>query len=148
MIKKFTHFFSTQRIQSKRANFWKPTSHTTAAVAKTLLTTHLLQLFYLNSNSAKRTSKCLRESFIFSVQRFRSLKAWSRMIFLTSSRLRVRSLANGLIAILSISRFIIIEPAAKHYERYEEIKYQFLRSKNTFILKNKAQDVLFSKMCF
>lgn len=65
--KKNLHTCSTQRIQSETANFQKPTSHTIAAVAKTLLTTHLIQLFYLNSNSAKRTSKCLRESFIFSV---------------------------------------------------------------------------------
>lgn len=142
------HHFSTQRIQSERVNFQKPTSQKPAAVVKTWLTTHLLHLFYLNSNSAKRTSKCLRESFIFSVQRFKSLKAWSRMIFLTSSRLRVRSLAKGLMAILSISRFIIIEPAAKHQERHEETKYQFLPSKNISVLKNKAQDVLFNKMCF
>lgn len=59
--------FSIKRKQNKTANFQKPTNHTTAVGAKTMLTTYVLQIFYLNSNSAKRTSKCLSESFIFSV---------------------------------------------------------------------------------
>lgn len=79
-----------------------------------------LPLFtYLSSNSAKRLSKCRSASLIRSVYKLRSLRAWSRVMFRTSSRLRVRSLARGLMAILSISLFMMMEPAAKHYtERF------------------------------
>ena len=50
-----------------------------------------------------------------SVYKLRSLRAWSLVMLRTSSRLRVRSLARGLMAILSISLFMMMEPAAKHY---------------------------------
>ena len=71
-------------------------------------------LIYLSSNSAKRPSKCRNASFMRSVYKLRSLRAWSLVMLRTSSRLRVRSLARGLIAILSISLFMMMEPAAKH----------------------------------
>ena len=74
-----------------------------------------LSLIYLSSNSAKRLSKCRSASFMRSVYKLRSLRAWSLVMLRTSSRLRVRSLARGLIAILSISLFMMMEPAAKHY---------------------------------
>lgn len=70
---------------------------------------------YLSSNSAKRLSKCRSASRIRSVYKLRSLRAWSLVMLRTSSRLRVRSLARGLMAILSISLFMMMEPAAKHY---------------------------------
>lgn len=71
--------------------------------------------FYLSSNSAKRLSKCRNASFMRSVYKLRSRRAWSLVMLRTSSKLRVRSLARGLIAMLSISLFMIMEPAAKHW---------------------------------
>lgn len=50
-----------------------------------------------------------------SVYKLRSRRAWSLVMLRTSSKLRVRSLARGLIAMLSISLFMIMEPAAKHW---------------------------------
>lgn len=78
---------------------------------------NVCSFIYLSSNSAKRLSKCRNASLMRSVYKLRSLRAWSLVMLRTSSKLRVRSLAKGLIAILSISLFMIMEPAAKHCKR-------------------------------
>lgn len=64
--KKITYFFQKTKTE-QNSQLQNRTSHATAVVGKPILTTRLLRIFYLNSNSAKRTSKCLSESFIFSV---------------------------------------------------------------------------------
>lgn len=74
-----THYWRTQ-LHDKKLDFFflekedrtkqpasKNKKQATVTAAREMFSMHLLWISYLNSNSAKRTSKCLSESFIFSV---------------------------------------------------------------------------------